>query len=120
MSSRERTTSAARRSRRAPARGGQAPSAGFAVGVDGTPIYYRLAGPPDGEAGRTKHPPHAVVFADGIGCDGYVWKYLEPALAAERPIVHLHYRGHGKTPAPREAGRVTIADCADDLVAVLD
>src|SRR5438477_618036 len=113
MSSRERKTSAARKSRRAAPRTAQTgPMQGFAVGEDGTPIYYRLAGPVEGAA--------AVVFADGIGCDGYVWKYLEPALAAERPIIHLHYRGHGKTPAPRDASRVTVADCADDVARVLD
>jgi pimeloyl-ACP methyl ester carboxylesterase len=87
---------------------------GFAVGQDGTPIYYRLGRP----RGRVAGP--AVVFSDGIGCDGYAWKYLEPDLRRDRAIVHWHYRGHGKTPLPRDPARVTIADCADDLAAVLD
>lgn len=84
---------------------------GFAVGDDGTPLYYELSG----AAGAT-----AVCLSDGIGCDGFVWKYLGPALGEERPVVHWHYRGHGKTPLPRDPERVGIADCADDLVAVLD
>ncbi|HTM22560.1 MAG TPA: alpha/beta hydrolase, partial [Kofleriaceae bacterium] len=31
-----------------------------------------------------------------------------------------HYRGHGRSPAPRDRARVAIADLADDLAAVLD
>ena len=51
-------------------------------------------------------------LTDGIGCDGYVWKYLLPSLAKERAVVHWHYRGHGKTPLPRDPDRVSVADCA--------
>jgi pimeloyl-ACP methyl ester carboxylesterase len=61
-----------------------------------------------------------VILSDGIGCDGYVWKYLERALADERLVVHWHYRGHGRTPEPRDRRRVAMADLADDLAAVLD
>lgn len=60
-----------------------------------------------------------VVLCDGIGCDGYVWRYLIRDLR-DRTLVHWHYRGHGRTPAPRDPGRVAIADLADDLAAVLD
>src|SRR4051812_803641 len=84
---------------------------GFAVGCDGTPIYYRVRGP--------THAP-AVIFCDGIGCDGYVWKYLEASLLDSHRIVHWHYRGHGQSPMPRDPRRVDIADLADDLAAVLD
>jgi pimeloyl-ACP methyl ester carboxylesterase len=89
---------------------------GYAVARDGSPIYYRVSGrSPDGRPDST-----TVVLSDGIGCDGYVWKYLEPALGGERTIVHWHYRGHGRTPEPRDRRRVSMADCADDLAAVLD
>src|ERR1700753_1670371 len=70
---------------------------GFAVGCDGTPIFYRVRGPVDAPA---------VVFCDGIGCDGYVWKYLETELAVTHRIVHWHYRGHGRTATPRPPPRV--------------
>jgi pimeloyl-ACP methyl ester carboxylesterase len=85
---------------------------GYAVARDGSPIYYRVFGS-DGD--RTP-----LVLSDGIGCDGFVWKYLERALAPDRTIIHWHYRGHGRTPVPRDRKRVSLADCADDLAAVLD
>lgn len=65
-------------------------------------------------------PAGTVVLCDGIGCDGYVWKYLGKALASRYRVIHWHYRGHGRTPRPRDACRVTIADHADDLVCILD
>ncbi len=85
---------------------------GFAVARDGTPLYYRV------HEGASDATP--ILFCDGIGCDGYIWKYLEPELVRDRTVVHWHYRGHGRTPAPRNPERVTIADCADDVVSVLE
>jgi pimeloyl-ACP methyl ester carboxylesterase len=124
MNSRAKTTSAAPRSNTpgneaAPSDGDEGGGdrhplvdrRGFAVGCDDTPIFYRVHGPAQAPA---------VVFCDGIGCDGYVWKYLEASLAGTHRIVHWHYRGHGRTPMPRHPRRVDIADLADDLAAVLD
>jgi len=59
------------------------------------------------------------MLCDGIGCDGYVWRYLRQDLAA-RFGLHLHYRGHGRTAPPRDPRAVTIEDLADDVAAVLD
>ncbi len=88
---------------------------GFAVARDGSPLYYRTLGVGVGAEGALP-----IVLSDGIGCDGYVWKYLERALADERRIVHWHYRGHGRTPEPRDRSRVSMADLADDLACVMD
>jgi pimeloyl-ACP methyl ester carboxylesterase len=76
-------------------------------------LFYELT--------RAEDARGVVVLCDGIGCDGYVWKYLRPVLAEHYDILHWHYPGHGRSPAPRpEQWRLSIADLADDLSAVLD
>lgn len=88
---------------------------GYAIAsADGSPIFYRVSEPAEAEAIAT------LVLSDGVGCDGYVWKYLRAELAPRYRIIHWHYRGHGRTPMPRDPSRIAIADFADDLAAVLD
>jgi len=84
---------------------------GYAVASDGSPLFYESWGE------RGEHSP--VLLCDGIGCDGYVWRYLRQDLA-DRFALHPHYRGHGRTAAPRDPHRVTIEDLADDIACVLD
>jgi pimeloyl-ACP methyl ester carboxylesterase len=83
----------------------------YAVSSDGTPLFYESWGTRDGQP--------ALAFCDGIGCDGYVWRYLREDFA-QRFSIHPHYRGHGRTPPPTDRKRVTIEDLADDLASVLD
>lgn len=85
---------------------------GFALALDQSPIYYELEGTP--APGRP-----VIALLDGIGCDGYIWKYLASELGRDHLVLHMHYRGHGRTPAPRDRMRVDIVDLADDLEAVL-
>ncbi len=89
------------------------PSAwGYAVASsDGSPLFY--------ESWGDRGPATPVLLCDGIGCDGYVWRYLKHDLGA-RFGLHPHYRGHGRTAAPRDPARVTIEDLADDIACVLD
>jgi pimeloyl-ACP methyl ester carboxylesterase len=85
---------------------------GYAVAPsDGSPLFYESWG----ERGALT----PLLFCDGIGCDGYVWRYLREDLNA-RFCVHPHYRGHGRTALPRDPRRVTIEDLADDVACVLD
>jgi pimeloyl-ACP methyl ester carboxylesterase len=85
---------------------------GYAVSqLDGSPLFYETWGE------RGARAP--VLFCDGIGCDGYVWRYLRNDLA-DRFALHPHYRGHGRTSAPRDPERVTIEDLADDVACVLN
>jgi pimeloyl-ACP methyl ester carboxylesterase len=84
---------------------------GYAVANDASPIFYETWG-----ARGAKTP---VLLCDGIGCDGYVWRYLRQDLA-DRFGLHLHYRGHGRTAAPRDPRAITIEDLADDVASVLD
>jgi len=85
---------------------------GYAVAPsDGSPLFYESWGD------RGALTP--LLLCDGIGCDGYVWRYLREDLSA-RFCLHPHYRGHGRTALPRDPRRVTIEDLADDVACVLD
>lgn len=85
---------------------------GYAVAPsDGSPLFYESWGERDHSV--------PVVLCDGIGCDGYVWRYLKADLSP-RFGLHAHYRGHGRTAPPRDPARVTIEDLADDVACVLD
>lgn len=81
----------------------------FVPSFDGTSIYLRTSG---------TGPP--IVLCDGIACNGFIWKYLETALARDHQIVRWHYRGHGNSAAPQNREAVTIADLCGDLLALLD
>lgn len=83
----------------------------FATARDGTRIFWTSVG-----AG----PPPPVVLCDGLGCAGYVWRFLQPDLARMRRVLHWNYRGHGRSERPTDPGRVSVVECVDDLVAVLD
>jgi pimeloyl-ACP methyl ester carboxylesterase len=85
---------------------------GYAVApCDGSPLFY--------ESWGVRGSTTPAVLCDGIGCDGYVWRYLRDDLV-DRFVLHPHYRGHGRTAPPRDATRVTIPDLADDVACVLD
>ncbi len=85
---------------------------GYAVAAsDGSPLFYESWGD------RGALAP--ALLCDGIGCDGYVWRYLRDDLGS-RFCLHPHYRGHGRTAPPRDPRRVTIEDLADDVACVLD
>lgn len=77
---------------------------------DGTRIHWTSLG-----AGNP-----AIVLLDGIGCAGYVWRHLEPALATDHRVIHLQWRGHGESEPPRDPAHVGLEDCVTDLLAVLD
>lgn len=82
----------------------------YTAAPDGTRIAWTSSG-----AGA---PP--ILLTDGIGCAGYVWRRLRPALARDRRVLHWNYRGHGASEPPRDPARATIGDCVADLLAVLD
>ncbi|MBW2460142.1 MAG: alpha/beta hydrolase [Deltaproteobacteria bacterium] len=81
---------------------------GFAVAEDGTRLFYGVLG-----------SGPLVVLNDGIGCDGFAWKYIQPEFARDHTVVHWHYRGHGRSGLPRDRARLDIPAIARDLTAVL-
>lgn len=78
---------------------------------DGTQLSVRVTGRPDGPV---------VLLCDGIGCDGYIWRYLRPALERRCRVVHFHYRGHGSSERPDDDATLTLEQCARDAWSVLD
>lgn len=86
---------------------------GEARASDGTELHYRVYGPPMGDA-------PVIALCDGIGCDGFVWKYLLPQLSDRFTVVHGHYRGHGRSGKAASMDRYRIEDCVSDLFTTLD
>jgi 3-oxoadipate enol-lactonase len=61
-------------------------------------------------------PP--VVLVHAIGCDHRMWEDLGARLSKAYRVIAIDVRGHGRTPvAPRP---YTLADMADDVVALLE
>lgn len=85
---------------------------GFVIASDETPIFYEVSG-------RSTGSP-TLIFCDGAGCDGYIWKYLHGSLQSDYRLIHFHYRGHGKSARPRDIRTLSIPQLADDLSLVLD
>jgi pimeloyl-ACP methyl ester carboxylesterase len=77
---------------------------------DGAQLYYQVQG--DGEPG--------MVLCDGLGCDGFAWKYLLPELRQKYRVVRWHYRGHGKSGMPKDTDRIGMLYTCEDLVQVMD
>jgi pimeloyl-ACP methyl ester carboxylesterase len=61
-----------------------------------------------------------MVLCDGLGCDGFAWKYLTPYLSRHHRVLRWHYRGHGRSGLPRDRSRVGMLYTCDDLVRVMD
>ena len=84
---------------------------GYVDSKDGTRIYYHCFN----SAGSKP-----LILCDGIGCYGYVWKYMIPHFESDHRIIHWHYRGHGKSASPVDFNAVSIEHLAQDLDAVLE
>lgn len=84
---------------------------GFHETQDGAPLWYELRG--DG-------PDVPVVLNDGLGCDGFIWRYLWDPLTARRRVLHWNYRGHGRSGVPRDESRIGVEYSVDDLARLMD
>lgn len=81
----------------------------FTTSSDGTEIFYESLG---------EGVP--AFLADGIGCIGYVWKFITGYFKPLVRFVHWHYRGHGKSEKPKDLERLSMKDNCYDLLAVMD
>lgn len=83
---------------------------GYTTSRDGTRIHYYTVG----EGGP------ALVCCDGLGCDGYVWRYVAEEFAPRHKVVRFHYRAHGSSESPTDPSRIRVQDLCEDLEAVMD
>ena len=79
----------------------------------GVSLRYLRSGPDDAEA-------PSILILDGIGCSGWAFRRIIPRLAERRRVVHLHYRGHGRSPDPPRPWRIRMTDFADDAAAACE
>jgi len=77
---------------------------------DGVSLYYQVQG--DGEPG--------IILCDGLGCEGFIWKYLLPQLRKEHRVLRWHYRGHGKSGVPDDRERIGMMYTCEDLSRLMD
>lgn len=77
---------------------------------DGQPLYVEDSG-----AGSP-----VILCCNGIGVSTFFWKYLREHFAQEARLITWDYRGHGRSPVPDDLSTMTIAQMADDAVAVMD
>lgn len=82
---------------------------------DGTRLAYRLYGPSFSSPPAERPARLRIALCDGISCDGYIWRDLLPVLARDYDILHLNYRGHGRSGLPRDPTACTLSHFAADL-----
>ncbi|MEE2755296.1 MAG: alpha/beta hydrolase [Myxococcota bacterium] len=82
---------------------------GTIISFDGTPLHYAVTG-----SGSVD-----FVLCDGIGCDGFIWRYLKPVLESRGRVIHMHMRGHGQSGQPAEDENIHIRHIADDWSVIL-
>ncbi len=78
---------------------------------DGAPLWFESRGEPGGVP---------VVLNDGLGCDGFIWRYLWEPLTAKRRVLHWNYRGHGQSGVPPDDSRIGMEYITDDLARLMD
>lgn len=78
---------------------------------DGAPLWYEVRG----QDGATP-----AILCDGLGCDGFIWRYLWDPLTAKRKVLHWNYRGHGRSGVPPDDTRIGVEYICDDLARLMD
>lgn len=78
---------------------------------DGAPLWFESRGEPGAVP---------AVLNDGLGCDGFIWRYLWEPLTAQRRVLHWNYRGHGRSGVPTDDSRIGMEYITDDLARLMD
>lgn len=78
---------------------------------DGAPLWFEERG---------EGPAMPAVLCDGLGCDGFIWRYLWEPLASSRRVLHWNYRGHGRSGVPTDDTRIGVEYICDDLLRLME
>lgn len=81
---------------------------------DEAQLFFQVRGPSE----VPKSP--GMILCDGLGCDGFAWKYLQPQLARNFRVLRWHYRGHGRSSLPEDPERLGMLYTCDDLARLMD
>lgn len=81
----------------------------FIRSFDGTQLFTSSTG---------EGPP--LVLCDGLGCDGFIWRYIRAALKDRYRLIHWNYRAHGLSGRPADPDAMGMPALRADLKAVLD
>ena len=76
---------------------------------DGTSIFVSIEG-----------SGPALILSDGLGCNGFIWRYLKPMLVEHFQVIHWHYPGHGFSQMPCDPEKVGLGDFCEILKTILD
>lgn len=82
---------------------------GYATSNDGSKIFYQVIG--DGPT---------IFCCNGLGVPRYFWRHLVSEFANDYRIISWDYRGHGKSPLPKEFRNLRYSHLIDDARAVID
>src|SRR5687768_14356291 len=82
---------------------------------DEAQLFYRVEGPSDASPDAP-----GMILCDGLGCDGFAWKYLIPQLRKTHRVLRWHYRGHGRSSLPEDPERLGMLYTCDDLARLMD
>lgn len=77
---------------------------------DGDTLAYEI----HGRAARTS----PILTVHGLVSSIHHWQFFTPHFAQQRQVLSWEYRGHGGHPVPRDARGASVAQFADDAVAV--
>jgi pimeloyl-ACP methyl ester carboxylesterase len=86
------------------------PAEFFTQAIDGTRLFV--------EQTIIREGGPVVLLADGLVCDGFIYKYLQPHLQEHLNVAHFHYRGHGRSAAPADREQIGVPALARDLNSV--
>jgi pimeloyl-ACP methyl ester carboxylesterase len=81
---------------------------------DEAQLFFQVQGPSE----IAKSP--GMILCDGLGCDGFAWKYLIPQLRKSHRVLRWHYRGHGRSSLPEDPERLGMLYTCDDLARLMD